>query len=249
MKRQSERGDSVKTIAITSGKGGVGKSCVAGYMGAALARAGKKTLLLELGADARSLDVILPLSETALFHSGDLLSDRCSAEDAIAPVSGCDNLFVIPCALGRRQSVDEIGFRALLGALPEDFDFLLVDGLDAHCFPFSLADMVVQVVTPDSLCIRAAATATRLLRERGIGNIRLIINQVPANPIPIKGAEDFDDVIDQVGARLLAVIPHSPKLTYSSNNAAPLPEDSLTPRIFDRLAQRLLGAHAPLLVR
>jgi septum formation inhibitor-activating ATPase MinD len=60
--------------------------------------------------------------------------------------------------------------------------------------------------------------------------------------------EDFDDVIDGVGARLLAVIPHSPKLAYAANNTAPLPEDSLTPQIFDRLAQRLLGIHAPLLV-
>jgi septum formation inhibitor-activating ATPase MinD len=238
----------MRLLAITSGKGGVGKSCVAAYTGAALAEAGKKTLLLELGADTRSLDLILPLPETALFHSGDLLAGDCDAEAAIAPVSGCDNLFVIPCALGRRTTVDEVGFRALLSSLPEDIDYLLVDGLDADSFPFSLADMVVQVVTPDSLCVRAGATATRLLRRRGVGNIRLVINQVPQSIIPMKGAEDFDDVIDGVGARLLAVIPHSPKLAYAANNTAPLPEDSLTPQIFDRLAQRLLGIHAPLLV-
>jgi septum formation inhibitor-activating ATPase MinD len=239
----------VKILAITAGKGGVGKSCVAAYTGAALARAGGKTLLLELGADARSLDLILGLPETVLFHSGDLLSGDCDAQTAIAPVPDHANLFVIPCAFGRRLAVEEAAFRSLLTSLPEDMDFLIVDGLHPDYFPFSLADMVIEVVTPDSLSVRAAAEATRRLRERGIENIRLIINQVPPNVLPIKGVTDFDDLIDMVGAQLLAVIPQSPKLAYASNNTVPLAGDSLTPQIFDRIAQRLLGIHAPLLVQ
>lgn len=234
-------------LAVVSGKGGAGKSCVAAYTAAALAKAGKNTLLLELGRDVRSQDVILGLPETALFHSGDAASGLCDITAATSRINS--NLLLIPAGFSRDEPISQEGLMRILNALPRDLDFLVVDGLDPMTFPFGLTDQALLVCTPDTLCVRASTVLNQALREKGAKDIRLVINRVPPSVQPIKGVADFDELIDTVGARLLAVIPESPKLAFASNNTEPLGEDSLTPQVFQRIAQRLLGQNSPLLVK
>ena len=50
-----------RTIAITSGKGGVGKTCVAANLACALARDGKRVLVLDADLGLANLDIVLNL--------------------------------------------------------------------------------------------------------------------------------------------------------------------------------------------
>jgi septum formation inhibitor-activating ATPase MinD len=52
-----------------------------------------------------------------------------------------------------------------------------------------------------------------------------------------------------IGAQLLGVIPQSPKLRYSANSGMPLDDFSLTLKVFEHIAARLMGRRMPLLVR
>ena len=242
----------MKIIAYTSGKGGTGQSCLAAYTGAALAQAGERVLLIEMGAAVRSVDLILRLPETTLFHVWDLLAGDCDFARSWVKAPDYDRLSVIPGSpLPEKQAVTGAEFARLRAMIPDRFDYVLLDGVDFGVFPAAAPDMIVQVVTPDSLCVRAcAAHTTRLLADGARAEaLRLIINQVPPQVAPMKGAEDFDDIIDMVRARLLGVIPASPKLHYVANQGELLPEDSLMPRIFAAIAARLQGKDVPLLVR
>lgn len=236
----------MKCIALCSGKGGTGKSCVAAYTGAALAKAGHKTLLLELGGMHRCLDLILGVQEQTVFTSADLLAGTCSLEDATLPAEIQKDLFAV---VGPATPAGPRELGALLRSLDGKYGFVLLDGAPLASLPADRLDMAVVVATPDSLCVRACAQTSRELHEAGVRAVRLIINNVPAQVGPILGAEDFDEIIDRIGAQLLGVIPTSPKLHYSANSARPLDPESLTVQIFDNIAGRLLGQRRPLLIR
>lgn len=236
-------------IAVTSGKGGTGKSCVTAYTGVALSEAGKKTLMVEQGMTAKSLDIIAATQERAVFDLTDVLSGRCELEKAIVPASYTDNLFLLPGGPGPYRTVDGNGFPALLKALRREYDYVLVDGVDFFAVPPKLFDTILLVTTPDTLSARACQNHARILYDSGVENLRLIINSVPAQIQPIHGADDFDGLIDLIGVQLIAVVPESPKLRYSANNSQMLDEESITIQVFDNLAARLRGQPRPLLIR
>lgn len=234
-----------KSIVMCSGKGGAGKSCVAAYTAEALARQGRKTLLVELGGDARSLDLIL--GEGAAFGVRDAVAGHCDPREAVAAVGRTPGLFFIPPGDGETLP-EPTALRALLRELEPDYDFILIDGAppEPYC---GMADLFLMVTTPDSLSVRACAELSRRLYAGGAREINLIINDVPPRVQPIQGAEDFDGVIDRIGARLLGVAPQSPKLRHCANSGLMLDEESLTLKVFENIAGRLMGRRVPLLIR
>lgn len=234
-------------IAFTSGKGGVGKSCVAAYTGVALSEANKKTVLVETGMAARSLDIIVG-SGKAVFDLGDVLSGACKAADAVAGTYS-PNLFLLPAPAGPYVRPGEGEMQALFKELRREYDYVLVDGPDFGATSPALFDNILLVTTPDLLSVRACQSLARDLYDEEAAGIRLVINDVPTQVAPIPGAKDFDDVIDMIGAQLIGVLPHSPKLHYGANNSLPLDEESITVQIYESLAARLRGQSRPLLIR
>lgn len=236
-------------IAVTSGKGGTGKSCVAAYTGAALAKGGAKTLLIEQGRTARSLDIIIAAHNDAVFNLTDLLEEKCAFEDAVVSSSLFENLFLIPADEGIYEIADSAILIDILKNQCMEYDYVMVDGVDFSVLPPSLFDMILLVTTPDTLSVRACSGHARYLDASGAKNIRMVINHVPPQIIPIHNVQDFDDVIDIVGVQLIAVIPSSPKLQYGSNNSTLIDQQSITCDIFALLAGRIQGKHHPLLVK
>lgn len=236
-------------MAVTSGKGGTGKSCVAAYTGVAFAKTGKRTVIVEMGATARSADLILGTSNDVLFDFSDIASGKIDIKKTVVKTS-YEELFLISGPIVPMQVMLDLSwYVSFFKTLKEVFDVIILDGVDFRIFPTVLAETILLVVTPESLAIRAAAMHSRALYDAGATNIKLVINDVSAQVMPMYGARDFDDVIDIIGAQLIAVIPESPILKYSSNNAQKVDAGSLTIQIFDNLAQRLMGEHPPLLVK
>lgn len=233
-------------IVMCSGKGGTGKSCVAAYTGAALAGQGRKTLLMELGGDVRSLDLILG-TQAAPFGIRDVLAGRCDADEATLSVDGVEGLFLMPAGSG--EFPEPKALESLIKALRLEYDYLLIDGIDPDRFPLEAATVCLLTVTPDTLAVRSAADLCRTLYARGAPQVRLVINSVPAQIVPIEGVEDFDALIDAVGAQLIGVIPQSPRLHFCANNGTALDRDSITVKVFENIAARLAGGRRPLLIR
>ena len=242
-------GVGLSIFAVTSGKGGVGKSCVAAYTASALADLGKKTLLIELGGP-RMMDIITGAEKEILFDAADVALCRCDPSDAIVQTKINESLFLMPASVDVLDCPNySAAVESLIMGSTAYYEHIVVDGLDFAQVSPNIADVVLVVTTPDSLAVRACAAEVRRLLAAGAKNLRLVVNAVPTRILPVIGAQNLDDIVDQIGVQLLGVIPQSQILQYCSNNTEQLSRDSITPDVFDNIAARLLGQNRRLLVR
>ena len=84
--RAPGRTKQARIIAVTSGKGGVGKTFVSANLAAALARHGFNVLVLDADLGLANLDVVLNLYPKVTLH--DVFTGRATLEDAILPTPG-----------------------------------------------------------------------------------------------------------------------------------------------------------------
>ena len=88
-----------KIIAVVSGKGGTGKTTFTSCIGFALASMGKKVLCLDCDISLRNLDLALGLSDSALMDFSDVLSGRCTLEQAVVSHPKYPSLFLLAAPL------------------------------------------------------------------------------------------------------------------------------------------------------
>jgi flagellar biosynthesis protein FlhG len=173
-----------RVIAVTGGKGGVGKSCVSVNLGLALAMAGHDTLLLDADLGLANVDVLLGLQPKC--NIANLLAGECSLGDLV--LTAAHGLKVVPATSGKRSMVDmtRTEYAAVIRAFdeyPQPPAFLIVDtaaGISDNVSMFSgAADEVLVVVcdAPASLT-DAYALIKVLARESGVRRFRVVANMV-----------------------------------------------------------------------
>jgi flagellar biosynthesis protein FlhG len=160
-----------RVIAITSGKGGVGKTQLAANLAVTLARAGRRVCLLDADLGLANVDVVLGLAPLASLRDV-LRGERRLAE---VVVEGPAGVRVIPSANGTAEpptmTPDEQGRLLLeLGALGGADEVLLIDtaaGVAADVLFFaSVADDVLVVLTPEPTALTDAYALMKALAVR-----------------------------------------------------------------------------------
>ena len=73
----------MKSIVITSGKGGVGKTTVTACFGKALAALGKRVVLMDADFGLNNLDVVLGLENRVAYDIADVIDNRCRVRQEI----------------------------------------------------------------------------------------------------------------------------------------------------------------------
>src|ERR1700722_5079279 len=86
----------VKVIAVTGGKGGVGKTTVAANLAVSIAARGRDVMLVDADLGLANVDVLLGLHTR--FHLGNVVNGECALEDVI--VTGPHGLQIVPAASG-----------------------------------------------------------------------------------------------------------------------------------------------------
>ena len=81
-----------KVIAVTSGKGGTGKSSICSGLGYSLAKMGNRTLIIELDFGLRCIDIIFGMSNDIKQDLGTVLQGKCEPIDAVTQVKAASNL-------------------------------------------------------------------------------------------------------------------------------------------------------------
>ena len=182
--RPSPRKEGIRTIAVTSGKGGIGKTTVATNLALALANGGQRTLLLDADLGMANIDILLGIHpEITLL---DVINGQHRLQDIV--VAGAENLRVIPAASGRLE-LSMLGRSACAGLvrafseLADDVDTLVVDtasGISDSIATFCRASHDVLVVTGEEPASQKdnAALVTRLHAEYGITRFHLLANMV-----------------------------------------------------------------------
>ena len=82
-------------IAVTSGKGGTGKTSLVGAVGSCLAALGHPTLCIDMDVGLRNLDLSLGLSDRALMDFTDVLQGRCSLRQAVVEHPTVKGLYLL----------------------------------------------------------------------------------------------------------------------------------------------------------
>lgn len=172
-----------KVIAVTSGKGGVGKTFVSANLAAALTRRGLKVLVLDADLGLANLDVVLNLHPKLTLH--DVFTGKCALEDAIIKAPGGFAVLLAGSGLveySRLTPEVRDDFLRLMSEVVPRYDLVLLDtgaGIsDVVLFALSLASEVLLVATPEPTSLTDAyATIKVLSTQQGRQHIRLLVNQ------------------------------------------------------------------------
>jgi flagellar biosynthesis protein FlhG len=170
--------------AVTSGKGGVGKTFVAANLAAALARAGQRVLVLDADLGLANLDVVLNLAARITLH--DVFTGRATLDEALQPAPGGFTVLLAGSGLVEYSRMTPEVRDKLLDVIAQvrpRFDQVLLDtgaGIsDVVLFTVSLADEVLVVATPEPTSLTDAyATIKVLASTQAARPMRLLVNQV-----------------------------------------------------------------------
>ncbi len=172
-----------RVVAVTSGKGGVGKTNLAVNLAVAAAASGRRVTLLDVDLGLANVDILMNLSPRYTLNH--VMNGGRSLAEIVIPGPG--GVRVVPGASGvpRLADLDQAGREDLLrelGDLEEDTDLLILDtgaGISRNVIAFAAAaDEVVVVTTPEPTSVMDAyATIKVLSREDALGRVRLVVNQ------------------------------------------------------------------------
>jgi tyrosine-protein kinase Etk/Wzc len=175
---------SKQTILVTSSISGEGKSFISLNLGASLAIADKKVVMLEL--DMRKPKLHRYIKETSPKGLSSYLVGQATLDEVIKPVEGYENLFFIPCGIippNPSELISGDKMRYLFENLQEHFDVVIADtppvGLVTD------ASILARYATMSLYIIRHLYTAKGFLknidalyREKRFPNMCLVINGI-----------------------------------------------------------------------
>jgi flagellar biosynthesis protein FlhG len=172
-----------RIMAVTSGKGGVGKTFMAANLAAALTRRGERVLVLDADLGLANLDVVLNLYPKITLH--DVFTGKAELEDAILPAPGGFSVLLAGSGLieySRLTPEVRDQFQAVIQKVVPRFDRVLLDtgaGIsDVVLYAVSLAGDVLVVATPEPTSLTDAYATIKVLamqQQRRI--IKLVVNQ------------------------------------------------------------------------
>lgn len=172
-----------RIVAITSGKGGVGKTFVSANLAAALTRRGLRVLVLDADLGLANLDVVLNLYPKLTLH--DVFMGKAQLEDVVQPTSGGFSVVLAGSGMVEysRLTPEVRGeLMHVIQTLTPNYDVMLLDtgaGIsDVVLFSISLASEVLVVATPEPTSLTDAYAAIKVLAaQQNRTHIRLVVNQ------------------------------------------------------------------------
>lgn len=176
-------GRPVKVIAVTGGKGGVGKTTVSANLAIALADRGRRVLVLDADLGLANIDVLLGLQPR--WNLSHVLAGEHSLDEIM--VDGPKGIRIVPASsgVGRMANLGALEHAGLVRAFSElqaPVDVLLVDtaaGLHDSVLTFARAAQHALVVVCDepASLTDAYALIKVLSREQGVGRFQVVASQ------------------------------------------------------------------------
>lgn len=243
-----------QVIVIASGKGGTGKTTVCSCLAVALASKNKKVLVIDTDSGMRGTDMYLGIQGKLVYDISDIVSGECETEDAICKVDDVKDFDAIAAPLKADDEISPLLMKRFVEKIRRKYDYVIIDspagmgsGFEAAA---KAADRAIIVINPEPISIRGGQNICSALERLNIDDIRLIINRFDRERFEtLKYYNDLDEVIDEVGVRLIGLIPEDVSIVSLSQRGALVRGYSQTKIIFDSIAKRVEGYDIPLAVK
>ena len=160
-----------RTIAVASGKGGVGKSCISLNIAVLLAEAGKRVVLVDADLSLANLDVMLGVD--APMDLSRVMSGANRIEEIVIDLP-CGVRFVPGASgLAQEEQFERIDLAGELTVLENDSDVIIVDcgaGISSQVLSFAhAADSTLVITTPEPTVRPPSRMANRTFSSMAIG--------------------------------------------------------------------------------
>ena len=174
----------VQVIAVTGGKGGVGKSNVSVNLGIALCEMGQRVVVLDADLGLANIDVLLGI--TATYNISDVLAGECALSDIL--VDGPGGIRIVPASSGTQRMtnlshMEHAGLISAFSELGDDIDVLIVDtaaGISESVVSFLRASQeMILVVNDEPTSITDTYALIKLMnRDYDTHRFRVLANMV-----------------------------------------------------------------------
>ncbi len=242
-----------RVICVTSGKGGVGKTNIVTNIGYALAKTGKKVLVLDADLNLANVDILLGLTPRYNLHH--VFKGEKSLQDVL--IDGPGGLMILPASSGIMELAElteeqRLYFLSEMDALGRQVDILLVDtaaGINNNVIYFNLACQErIIILTPEPTSLTDAYALIKVLSSRhDVKRFRILINQARSEKEAVgvfrKLSIVADRFLETLSLDYVGHIPYDAKLPRSVREqrlVSDLFPSSPASRMFSKISQQIL---------
>lgn len=238
-----------RVIVVTSGKGGVGKTTTTANLGMALAKRGRRVVVVDADFGLRNLDLLLGLENRIVYTAVEVLAGECRLEQALVRDKRQNKLALLPASQNRmKDAISPEQMKKLVAELVTKFQYVLVDspaGIEqGFQIAISAAREALIVTTPEISAVRDADRVVGLLEANDVKKIRLIVNRLRPKMVEANDMMSVEDVQEILAVPLIGIVPDDEGVIVSTNRGEPLvlaEELSRAGQAFDNIARRLEG--------
>lgn len=242
-----------EAIAITSGKGGVGKSSVCINIGIVLASRGYKVCLIDADLGLKNLDVMLGLENRVIYDLKDVMDGRCTLHKAMIRDKREENLYLLPaCKTIHIQQFQGDDLKLVVEQLKNEFDYVLLDtpaGIESgFVHSISCVSKAILVTTLDVTALQDADRIVGILMKEGLEHISFIVNRFNVHHIEKGVSVPLEDAKQWLSIEFLGYVFDDEEMMRSNNRGKPmtLQRDTQVYSCFDSIVKRMLGERAML---
>ncbi len=244
-----------RTIVVTAGKGGVGKTTVTANLGASLSKLGNKVVVVDMDIGLRNLDVVMGLENRVVYNIMDISDGKCKINQALVRDKRLPGLFLLPASqIHTKDDINIDKIVEIISTIENSFDYVLLDspagiekGFESASAP---AKEALIIVTPDVSAVRDADRVIGILENRGILAIALIVNRYDINLVNKKKMLNANSIVDILGLDLIGMIPEDKTVIDSTNRGELLinyANGSFAFKAFENISRRIEGEDIPFL--
>lgn len=235
-----------RTIVISSGKGGTGKTMFTANIGAMLAKRGHKVCLIDMDQGLRNLDLYLGMEDLVVYDVNDVLNGVCRIKQALIRNKMFPGLsFMAASPKGDSGEITPLHMHVLCDKLNDMFDYTFIDcpaGIDDGLqIALGGADDAIVVMTPEFSSIRDCDIVSKVIKDQGIKNTYYILNKVDLGLVKLKMEPGLEDIPDYMRTKIIGVIKDDKNIHISTNLGMPIvfKEGTYIYKNFDKIAERI----------
>jgi flagellar biosynthesis protein FlhG len=208
------------TVAVTSGKGGVGKSNLSLMLAIALGIEKKRVLLLD--ADLGLANIHILLGTAPRISIADALSTGTDFGSAV--VTGPADISILPGASGLESlaNIEPLRLEMLkrmLATVEERYEYLIIDtgaGIGRTVTSFCVsADRTILVLTPEPTSLADAYAMVKVLYDKGATAISVLVNMAASDAEAREVFDKLNTLVVRFLQRpldLLGIVPSDPQI-------------------------------------